>query len=341
MNNKYLLSESTSRALTNRRVISEARLRSLIKTRDRRSLTESHIFERYDREIIIEAIRYERLVILEAFSNMSTDEVVEMYWYFKESIKNLLTALQAREALNQFNGIIVHGDDAMNMLTRGVDIESGYSQKIQKVFTDVVTVVRGLMSLSDNFTDRSSPVGDMWNSAMQISIRSGVSGGPLFGSTLLDTFKEIDKVKAQHTKKKGGFWGSIVKNKSKSKGVDFKDAVAKVLKSASPGFSRLIDIDNLTTSIMNLVPEKIEEPFTYFDNTITNIVDDEQLTDLLSQKGWLSRTLGDVASRTASAAKNTYNKGKETVSGGVDTLRKKLRGDDSEAGYSRGRRNYE
>lgn len=304
---KKLLSESQVRTVKNRRILIEKRLRALVAGYDSNLLREAHVVTSYQRRLVNEAIAFERAVILEAFSNMSTEDIADMYWHFKEAVSALLRSIGATKALQQFKSITAHGDEAMEMLDRGVDIHGGYKNKIAKVFTDVTTIVRGLLNLTDQLTDRSSSIGDALNTAKSIKIGKEESW------SLLGALQTIDKSNAPQKK---GLWGSLkskVTGPSKGKGAKFREGVLQAIMSHAPGAAKLIDVEDVVDGMLHLMPEEIEQPFEYFSNTITTMVDDEQLADLTAQRSWLTRALGNVASDVASKSKDIYKRGKETV----------------------------
>lgn len=301
---------SQKNAIVRYRKLHESKLMTLVEGYNVNLLREAKLINQYQRKLIKEAIVYERAVIVEAMTKMSTDDIIDTYWYMKEAVVKLFKKLGCAASLEQFNSITVHGDETMDYLQRDVDIDDRYKKKITKVFADVMVVVKGLLAIEDAFTSSDlGGIGDILNSVLsQERSRTEVS--------LLGALQKIDKTAGQE-KEKGGMWNKIGAKFSgdKGKGAKFRSELIKVLRSSSPGFMKLIDAEQLADSILKAMPQVIKHHFQYFSNTVTTMIDDATLEQMTKQGGWLSRALGKVSdtwdSIKGAAKQSATNVGRE------------------------------
>jgi hypothetical protein len=223
-----------------------------------------------------EARNLERCIIAEAVSDSTFMEAQKTFRSMMQASNIISKWLKGTDLAYMFETMRKEGIEMLNDLYEDIkNLEGGVNLKkagiklpkevaerrnnFLKLFTKFAVLFRGTMSIADLFTDEPSSVGgysEMKGIINQLEM-SGNSDKPLV---------QVFKQGKQLTGMRGLFGG----NKVVSVEPKFRAAI-KAAASVSPGFMKMIDVDNLATYLMTKSMDQLQALFGRFNDLAMNV----------------------------------------------------------------------
>lgn len=258
------------------RRLSETRLDVLSK--QYRILSEGTKKHHLSRSIVLEARRLEKLMILEAISNMDQEE---LNYTFNNAIRLITLLSHDLEANGLYEFVNQLQVDAEDMLMLG-QADPKSMKKFMNKMSDVMVIIKGLTAIGDainagGLTEASglssqSTIKDFIGSVKSLKNWQQMSLGDA-----LEQLKTDDEI-AGKPKNRFSLFGGGKTSDSKSR--QFMNELKIILRSASPNFMKIIGENNVNELLISILDSKltqVQKTFDYFLRESTEILSDKDL----------------------------------------------------------------
>lgn len=254
---------------------------------------------------IKEAIKLERLLIAEGVSEKDFFAVQKHFRSMIRATNVISNWLKGSSLSSRLDQLKVEGIELLNELYDHIkELESGGETQIAgigkvspgaevaaqrdrfiKVYTDFAVLFRGTIALGDMFSDDPASIGG-YNDIK--SIMSSLEREDLMGDPLDYALSYADQTSSEVNPKKGFF----SKFSSKRAGLTgmFKSAIANAVSGKSPGFAKLVDVNELTTYLMTKTMDQLLAIFGRFNDFVASDVDVDYLLSITKNP----RSLGSL-----------------------------------------------
>jgi len=282
-----LISESDRVTICDLKDQTQNRLVFLLAKLNENVLQESDI-KKINVRLLHEACKLEKLYILESVSDKDFFQVQKNFRSMVRASGVISNWLKGTEVADKMNMWKTEGIELLNGLYDHIkSLESGVDSKVMgkkldknmakqrdrfiKLFTDFSILFRGIMGLSDMFSDEATSVGgyndikDIVASLEREELRSMPVGQAL---GFYDSHTGASMQKNLLGKKKGGMLGR------------FKNTVAKAISSHSPGFGKIASIDNVVNALLTKSVDQLMAIFNRFNAFVGSDVDEHFLLDV-------------------------------------------------------------
>lgn len=268
-----------------------------------------------ERQVIDEAVHYERLMIMEAVADADFHDMKNHFMSLLGAVGHVINEFQGSDLADVLENLRNEGLELLNELMEYiVDLDDRYRGKGDRttqlgpnlkkvrnafvnVFTNLSVIMRGIVVLSTAITQS-----DGYNDIMGILAslkRVGASEQPL-----LQALRKYDAslgVNQSVANKQQGFLAKLF-GKAGPKGllVKFKQLITSTVTAKAPGFGKLVDTADLVSFMLRQMSvDRLIKTFQDLDNIVANEVDVEFLLKITQEpKGvWnvLKTFLGDVS----------------------------------------------
>ncbi len=250
------------------------RLKALAKKIHDPVLKEGKVAPASARLLIKEAIRYERLVILEA-AGQDPHHVAEMMEGMLMSAGMLAQRLGAEGLAQRIESIKVPDVNTLDAMS----IRKDSLKQFMKQFADVAVMTKGLLALANDLGETQGGLGGPLGEVLKtIQMAGGVSAEGNLGQALTI----YDNTTAPMQKKKFGF-GRGAKPVSMMK--KFSEGVMQILKTKAPGSVKLLNPQELVGAMLKQPVKQIIRTFRAYPASVTHYVDDDTLMSLTKGPG--------------------------------------------------------
>lgn len=272
------------RSITAARKLSESRYSALL-TQCKTLRESGRTSGRYNAALLDEAVKLERLIILEAMSKLDPEETVEQARGMMDAVQGLCDTLGAHGLNEKANDVF---KTLMSAYGSASAADKGAMSKYAKSFTDLGVIVKGLLALADEArSSNGSTKGGGSGGGVADTLRTALSlpGGE--EQPLESLMAGTDKETGSTAKKKPGLLKRIMGDDAgQGMAGRFADAVKKCVAGASPGFSKIVNMDEFCDDLVqNQVPE-IVMAFSYFSDKAMKSVSDDFLTGMTKKGVW-------------------------------------------------------
>lgn len=265
------------------------------------SLNESRIDEEslnhLHEEMHKEACKLERLMILEGTADKNFFEIQKNFrsmvraanvlikWFPKTMMSNKMSHLRT-EGIALLSGLYEH----IKQLEAGADQEAAgvaldsemaaQRDKFMKVFTDFAVLFRGMMSVADVFSEDPALVGG--HSEIQGIFASLENDFMLTDEPLGKALAIYDEGSGKRNAMAGktgipdqkkGLMGKLFGGKSGGLTAKFQHEIVKTIQTQSPGFSRIIPVQDVVNALMNRSLDQLRAYFSTFNSYVAADVD--------------------------------------------------------------------
>lgn len=285
-----LMSVDDREALSESKLRLEKKLQKLMMSLTETRVT-SHDSSLLKREFLREARRLERLVILEGVSDKSFYELQKNFRSMVRAANVVVKWLPDSELSSKMEQLRTQGIELLNdlfehiknieatggkgMAPVGRDLAQKRDQFV-KVFTDFAIMFRGVMSIADLFSEDPATVGG-YNELSDIFAsleREGLTSEPL-GRALAVYDHDIAGSDIDVPTRKGP--ARLMGKRTQSLAKKCKSVLVKAIQSKTPGFSRLVDINNVVDTLMARSVDQLTAVFTRFNGFVAADVDVDYL----------------------------------------------------------------
>lgn len=270
------------------KALSEKKLRSLVKKASDPLIRESAgQYTLARRRVITEAIYLERLTILEAASDMSVNQMMQQ-------LHGMATALEPLTELSSSVAMVIdtEASTARELATDLEDLEGAgmqreFKQKMvefKKVFANMATMVKGLISVSDELM--SGKLGEILKPVIAWSVKRKQKITSLL-DTLMQYDVEVNKVAGQEgvPMKQGMFGRMFGKKPAAAEKTDtaaqFKRLFDDVVRSKAPGFAKVAQ--TFGADMMEKPLRSVVMAFRAFDDAVSNHLDLDMIFNMSKQ----------------------------------------------------------
>lgn len=235
--------------------------------------------------IVNEAVKLERLIILEAASSLSVQEMVDQ-------LNGMLVALESLVPLSSAIGMQIDtvADRAKSLAIEIEDLEgAGLAREfraklaeLREVFAKVASMVKGLVAVSDEL--HAGKLGEILKPVLAWVTKRKKRTTSLL-ETLLEYDAEVGKV-AGDVPMQQGFFGRMFKRSAPrpeqtNTAEQFKNAFEQIIASKAPGFAK--DARSFGADLMEAPIKLVFKAFQEFDNAVANNVDLDMLASMSKQ----------------------------------------------------------
>lgn len=284
-------------------------------------LTETKIDQesvnRLQGEMIAEAMKLERLMILEGSADKNFFEIQKNFrsmvraanvlikWFPDSAMASKLSELRT-QGIELLNGLYDH----IKQMEAGADQEAAgvklnkvmarQRDQFMRVFTDFAIIFRGMMSVADLFSEDPSRVGGY--SDLKGIFAAFEADHELTDEPLVTACKIYDESKGKRNAapgktgipdKRTGIMGKILGPGGGGKGgtaEKIKRAIAQAIQSTSPGFNKVVGIQDVIQAIMTRSLDQLRAYFQLFNDYVAADVD----VNFLLQVSKNPRTIGSL-----------------------------------------------
>lgn len=299
-----LMSTDDSNALYEAIEASESKIINLMHLHRTSYLNESDVSV-IRSKVLREARKIERLIILEGASAKDFFTIQKHFRSMVRAASVIGNWMKGSSLAHQIDSLKTEGIELLNSLYEHIkDLEgnedsrlpgadkqamkadpgtAGLRDRFMKVYTDFAVLFRGTMALADMFSDDPAQLGG-YNDIK--SVMASLEREQLMSDPLGDALTYADHTAAEVNPKKG-FFGRFGSKRAGLTGT-FKNAITKAISSSSPGFSRLVNVNELIDYLLTKSADQLMAVFGRFNDFVASDVDVDYLLSVTKNP----RTLG-------------------------------------------------